>query len=122
MKRDMDLIKHLLEEIENAGSPINIENFDFTHYSQEEVYYHLRLLAGAGYIDASFEYADNSLYFGSVSGLTWDGQDFLDVARSDKVWQKSKKIVKDAVGTTSFEVIKETCKSVALGFVKSQIG
>ena len=123
MKRDMDLVRDLLIRIEEADKPLQLDDFYvYDDFSGAEIQYHLKLLAGAGYIDASFRYSDNKLYYGSVSGLTWDGQDFLDVARSDKVWTRSKKAIKKAVGSTSFSVIKSVCVAVAEKCVISTLG
>ena len=121
MKRNMDLIRNLLLQIEQAEKPLELSDFEFENFTDAEIHYHLKLLQGAGFIDASFTYADNELYFGTVSGLTWDGQNFLDNARSDKVWTQAKRAIKNTVGSTSFEVLKSVCAAVAIKLATAQI-
>ena len=117
----MDLLKDILLQIEAATAPLDISDFKFKGFTDAEILYHLQLLQGAGFIDASFTFADNKIYYGSVSGLTWDGQDFLDVARSEQVWTQAKRTIKETVGSTSFSVLKSVCTAVAVKLATAQL-
>ena len=59
---------------------------------------------------------------GTIEGLTWDGTDYLDAIRDGSVWAKTKKVVADAVGSTTMEVIKQTAVLVAVEMVKAKLG
>jgi hypothetical protein len=91
VERNMDLVRNILRSIEknpdmNRSREFMIasaKDLDLENVSDDEFFYHLDLLLDAGYID------------GSSSGhilrsLTWDGHEFLDNVRSDRIWAKVK--------------------------------
>ena len=121
MKRDMDYIRDLLIKIEEANEPLDFSDCILVEETREKVEYHLWLLNEIGYIDAVFQYADNHLYYCSIKGLTWAGQDFLDTMKSNKVWEKSKQIIRKTLGTTTFELIRRTCFMVSEQMLKNSI-
>ncbi len=67
--------------------------------------------------DAGLVEAKELSTFGSscwrVKGLTWAGHEFLDAARNDTVWNKTKEIVKDKGGSVPFEVVKDIVIEIA---------
>jgi hypothetical protein len=105
MKRDMDLIRAILLEIEKLPDDLESHNIEMENATPEEVTYHVRLLAQAGLIEAE----DFSTFAGTrwqPRGLTWNGHEFLDAARSDTVWRKAKEIVIAGTGTLTLEALK----------------
>jgi hypothetical protein len=105
MKRDLDLVRKILFETERKPSPRGLVNLQIPGYSEEEVSYHVKLLADAGLIEAQ----DLSTMHGfswQPKALTWEGHEFLDAARNDTVWNRTKDEVKEKGGTVSFEVLK----------------
>lgn len=123
MKRDMDLVRSILLQVEAADNECESGQLDFMGHSQAEVYYHIELMQQRGLIDATVKRDwSGSVIYASITGLTWDGQDFLDAMRDDRVWARSKKAVKDAVGSTTFDVIKKVCVEVATSMVLKSAG
>jgi hypothetical protein len=114
MKRDMDLVRQILLQIEAAQQPRGPVKLTIPGHSEEEVSYHVKLPAQAGLITA----VDNST-MQSVSwqaaGLTWPGHEFLDSIKNETVWDKTKAVVKEKGGAISFEVLKGLVTKVALG-------
>ena len=109
MKRDMDLVRSILMRVESADSALEIESFFEDSRPANVTLYHLMLMQQRGLVDARFERDMNgTVYGGSVFGLTWDGQDFLDSMRDDRVWAKAKKAISSSVGSTTFEVTRVT--------------
>ena len=110
MKRDLDLIRTILLEIEkkpdgstyfNVKPPTGVEMRVFMA--------HLELLIDAGFIKGIVgEYA---LHKYEINRLTWDGHEFLDAARDNSVWEKAKKRVITETGawtaTLLFEYLKQ---------------
>ena len=101
MKLNYELIRNLLlvaEDQENNSSLSQkeldefIEKFDYTF---DELTYHLKRLEEADYIDVTIQYASNQVYIYALNYITWDGHQFLDTIRSDKVWSTSKKVADD---------------------------
>jgi hypothetical protein len=86
MKRDMDLIRAILLEVEKSTSPGGCQ-IKVPGHSPEELYYNAQLAQEAGLIEASF--LDNSSAF-HVLRLTYAGHEFLDAARNDTLWVKAK--------------------------------
>lgn len=101
MKLNYELIRNLLlvaEDQENNSSLSQkeldefIEKFDYTF---DELTYHLKRLEEADYIDVTIGNASNQVYVYALNYITWDGHQFLDTIRSDKVWSTSKKVADD---------------------------
>lgn len=124
MKRDLDLVRSILVYVEKAGDEVDAEDLVTDIWPFETVAYHIRLMAHHGLVDLSDDTRDmnGETLSLAVSGLTWDGQDYLDAIRDPKVWAKVKKTVKEAVGSTTFEVVKQTGALVAMSMVKASLG
>jgi hypothetical protein len=117
MKRDMDLCREILRQIEespeSAGPAVKVDG-----RSDEEISYHVKLLAEAGLVEAGVADGrfDDRMSDGSVRtrfqkvyspvSLTWNGHEFLDAARNDTIWRKAKAKVISATGGLVFEVLK----------------
>ena len=109
MKRDMDLIRKFLLEIEEKcdGSG-RVVNPPVEGYSSESVLYHQKLLYQAGYLDAT------PLGYGYViRKLSWEGHDFLDSIRSESIWDGVKKHLAKVGGSTAIETIKRLAIKLA---------
>ena len=99
MKRDMDLVRLLLLQVEEGEAPSALSS-----YSEEEVVYHTDLLIGAGLLKGKpvYDAAVGRVTGAFVEGMTWEGHDFLDAARNDTVWNKAKeKVVKSGLSWTA---------------------
>lgn len=94
MKRDMDLIREILREVEACENSYGINSPTIEGYSDSQIAYHLKLLLDGGLIEAknvAGEFQQEDEYIGI--NLTWDGQDFLNAARDDSLWKKAKESV-----------------------------
>lgn len=60
-------------------------------------------------------YADDSVFFFSVGGLTWEGADYLDKVRDDSVWAKTK----DLAAGKGVPLVVETVKTISSAVVSS---
>lgn len=101
MKLNYELIRNLLlaaEDQENNSSLSQkeldefIEKFDYTF---DELTYHLKRLEEADYVNVTIGNASNQVYVYVLNYITWNGHQFLDTIRSDKVWVTSKKVADD---------------------------
>jgi DNA-binding transcriptional ArsR family regulator len=103
MKRDMDLIREILYEIEKSQKFTSWIDIEIEEYSQEEIEYHVALLNDAGLILAI---PPKSRGFGwKPKRLTWEGHEFLEAARDDKRWMKAKDIM-ETTGGFVYEIVK----------------
>lgn len=124
MRRDLDLVRSILIYVEKAEDEVDAEDLVTDSWPFETVAYHIRLMAHHGLVDLSDDTRDmnGETLSLTVSGLTWDGQDYLDAIRDPKVWAKVKKTVKEAIGSTTFEVVRQTGALVAMSMVKASLG
>ena len=100
MKRDLDLIRRLLLDLE-ADKSGRLRTFTNEEHGPETVY-QLALLADAGYVKTAPPFKGGT----TISEMTWEGHDFLDGIRDDTVWKKITKRVKTTSGTATLAVIK----------------
>lgn len=90
MKRDMELIRKILFYIEEKHEDVALPNIKIEGYEQKTVAYHCDLLYQAKLVsDYHCQFGDNTIYFFSVGGLTWDGQNYLEIFRDEKIWEKT---------------------------------
>lgn len=89
MIRDMDLVRDILIKIEQdpmcdrqGAVPL-----DMPDPSPEELFYHLTLLVEAGFVEANLDIVSLTP---TVSGLTWNGCEFIANIKSDTIWAKTK--------------------------------
>jgi hypothetical protein len=120
MKRDIDLIRQILSEIEAKpfdGNMIRLDLEDSVDYQQ--LRYHVILLREAGLIDAFEPFPEgDSLQLGPVypTRLTWEGHEFLEAARDDTRWNKAKDTMAKAGG-----FVFEVGKALLIELMKQQI-
>jgi hypothetical protein len=96
MKRDMDLQRKILLAIEGKYKPGDgtISNLTIDGYDFNTIAEHCSLLYQQGLIKSyKSSWADNRIIVFFVGNLTSEGYDFLELVRSDEVWEKTKKEV-----------------------------
>lgn len=121
MRRDMDLIRDLilnleamqrkpgiLEELSPGEGEMIVEG-----YSSDEIAYHLNLIMEAGFLVTHGRMGSGNILF---ERLAWTGHDFVDSVRSPEVWAKTKKGAEAAGGFTV-----DLLKDLAKGFITKQI-
>jgi hypothetical protein len=110
MKRDLDLIRRILLAVEARQETEQPFSVSINGYSQEQICYHIRLLAEAGLLRA-VDYSGNGPPNWQAQSLTWGGHDWLDATRSDTVWHKVKATVRDKGVSLTFELAKQLAAS-----------
>jgi len=121
MKRDMDLVRALLAQIEEddrfsgAEAFLAHEAFTVSPYTPEEVGYHVLLLLDAGYLKGNSEVPSMPV----IERLTWEGCEFLENTRDPEIWEKAKERAKTLRGVSIailLEIVKaEIKKKLGLG-------
>lgn len=110
MKRDLDLIRYILQEAE-ANSASGTSHFEIRPpegTSMVDLLGHADLLIDAGFIDA--DYSDASTARCYIKRLKWDGHEFLDASRDDSLWKKAKKAVITQTGAWTVSLLLEYLK------------
>lgn len=120
MKRDWDLIRHILLTCEEAPPSKRLNPQDFGTTDKAVLFEHVRMLADAGYLDArlmAFHTGQSGGEF-VILNLLWDGHDLLAKMKSDAWWSKIKKVAADKGLSLTLDVIK----AVATPAAKSLLG
>ncbi|MHB9134307.1 MAG: DUF2513 domain-containing protein [Armatimonadota bacterium] len=117
MKRDMDYIRELLLRIEEQLEPIQAGQLDDQHHSDNELYYHLKLLYDAGFITGEHGLISGGNFYFSGIELTWIGHEFLDAAREPLRWEQAKGIANKA-GVTALSIMKDILVQLGAEAVK----
>jgi len=129
MKRDLDLMRDLLIQVEEALIDDNSRYanpwrmFSSPGKLSEVVNYHVRLLLERGLfypesikLDGQDEAGRPAAKF-LPDALTDQGHDFLGLIRDDSIWQKTKDKLVKISGSTALDVVGEIAKRLALGIV-----
>lgn len=111
MKRDFDLIRQILREVEAspartplAGRP-NYEGFD-----EDTAVEHIDLLIEAGLLQGKITpFLDGGVHV-NIQRLTWKGHDFLDAMKDDSIWAQAKESILKPVGGVAFDVLLDWLK------------
>lgn len=118
MKRDMELVRLLLLEMEKV--PIG-EDLDLTKiegYESDDIHYHIMLLHQAGLIQALDGSGGGGHFDWIPEYITWEGHEFLETIRDDKKWERLMTTVGKETGGVAFELIKST----AIAWAKQKLG
>lgn len=118
MKRDKDLIREILLQIENYGEPRGWLEIEVDGYSPEEVSYHVELLSQAGYIQAKDLSNNTKGHNWKPVTLPWEGHNFLDAARDESIWKKAKEELGEKFQSVTLPILKE----LLLGYLRVNIG
>ena len=118
MKRNMDLIRFLLRELEaqkpdsvyKAGEAVLPGN---NPPGPSEIAEHCRLI-----VERGLARGEPSFSGWILTGLTWAGHDFLDNSRESAVWRAAKK----AAGNLSFDVFVRVLTEAAVRYAMAQLG
>lgn len=119
MKRDMDLIRSILLDIEESPAG---EDWDIETIAKDKeaatVAKHLELMIEAGFVKGKVD-SDIGCTEYWVSGieLTWEGYEFLDASRNSEVWKKVKSTVIDSGMSFSKDVLMSALKTAALAAI-----
>lgn len=119
MKRDMDLIRLILLEIEEEYKSTAIYNLSVDGYDKETVAYHCKILHEAGFIsDYKAIYANNRLCDFGIGSLTWEGNNYLDKIRDASTWGKIKAFLTEK----GAPILIETVTTAANTLIAKAIG
>ena len=129
MKRDLDLARELLLDVEARGADCSVSalqntnsrtgtngqaavSFDPTnHEIDERIRYHLRLLIDGGFLKE----VDRTTAGVPCVRLTHEGCELVELARSEDLWREAKWICQERTGGESLTVIRTFLIRLATG-------
>jgi hypothetical protein len=112
MKRDLDLARQLLLEIESRGADcsVSVLRTGPNHEAEERVRYHLRLLIDAGLLKE----VDRTAGGVPCLRLTDAGHETIELTRSEPRWREAKRLCQERTGGLSLGVIRNLLAHWAL--------
>ena len=116
MKRDMDLIRAMLLEVESwsPGARVPSTRIVIEPYTEEQIRYHAELLHDAGFIGGVVAVHRASGERPAIVGrLTWHGHEFVDATRSDVVWAAVKQRAESVGGSVNMELLVELVAAIS---------
>ncbi len=113
MKRELDLVRQLLLDIETRGPDcsVSILRPDAHHENEERIRYHLRLLMDAGLLKE----VDRTTAGIPCVRLTHEGHELLELARHERLWREAKWLCQERIGGLSLTVIRTFLVRLATG-------
>ena len=118
MKRDLDLVRHILLQIEAlpAGPPAQ---YRMSEIEDPLLLAHFELVVGSGLVNGKISRSQSSRGdVISISGLTWEGHEWIETVRSDGVWNETKATLRDDGGALTYELTK----AVADRILRARLG
>lgn len=115
MKRDWDLIRKILIELEKSDDMRKVLQ-DVEGYEREKVGHHIFLLKEAGLVDANCTRL-HGMMISHATSLTWGGHEFLGKIRSETLWKKVGKLLQEKGLDLSFETIKVAATKLVIGLI-----
>jgi hypothetical protein len=106
MKRDLDLVRQLMLQIESlpAAPPVQ---YRMSEIEDPVLLAHLEMLIEAGLVTGRISRSQGARGdVISVSGLTWQGHEWVEMVRSQSFWNEVKSAVLDGGGVLTFELTK----------------
>lgn len=116
MKRDMDLVRQLLLEMEGHDDyEVSVTEVGLLGTDRPRIIGHLKLLADGGYVEMTRTNTPSGRPLTTGWRLTWQGHEFLDQVRDPEIWRQTKAAA-GKVGSWSMTVLA----SLAAGFIKAK--
>lgn len=126
MKLNHNCVRDLLLYIEDNleyGYYIKINETQLSNFSQHEVLYAADKLLEAGYLIGNRRVTMDSEGIPQISieSISWNGHQFLDNVRDNKVWENTKGIL-SKFSSVSIGVVSNVASQVISNMVRSQMG
>lgn len=118
MKRDLDLVREILLKIEAlpAGPPAQ---YPTSEIDDPVLLAHFELVLASGLVNGKISRSQSSRGdVISISGLTWEGHEWIEMVRSPSVWNEAKSILTDKGGALTYELTK----AVAAKLLSARVG
>jgi hypothetical protein len=116
MKRNMDLIRDLLQAVEAGTMPEPLLAED----KSELIVGHLQLLEDAGFLDGRPYDLSNNVVI-EATRLTWAGHEFIALSRSSTTWNKAKALIAEKGLDLSAEGLKFVLTDVLPPLIRSAL-
>ena len=122
MKINYDCVRALLLCLENElqfDDELRCPDLKFdkvceiiSNYSPQDIAYSSLMLSEADYINVLIVSGNNKFNWAIYTGITFEGHQYLDSIRSDKVWNKIKKKLSTEGVSLTLQIVKNVATSI----------
>ena len=113
MKREMDLCRKILTEVETWETTCSPGTVEIDGYNAGEIGYNAWLLAEEGLIDGLETTCDgDAVHYYMPRCLTYRGHDFLEHARDETRWKKAKETIGRLGGALTTQTLLTVLKQL----------
>lgn len=109
MKRDMELVRKMLMELADSEFYSDMGFPRVEGHSEDKIRHHALIMRDAGLLSFA-EGIQSEGFFAPQEDLqlrlTWEGHEFLEKTRDEKIWRSIVNKTKEKTGGLSFEVLK----------------
>lgn len=113
MKRDMDLVREILLEMEKSETG-RVGKIEIEARSEHEIAHHMHLMKEAGLVKGpTITTMSSAGPEAMATSITWEGHEFLAASRDPGVWQQAMTKAKSIGGTLSIPVLVQLLTTIA---------
>ena len=115
MKRDLDLVRQILLQIEAlpAGPPAQ---YRMSEIEDPVLLAHFELVLASGLVNGKISRSQSSRGdVISISGLTWEGHEWIETVRSQSVWDETKSTLLDSGAALTYDLTKAVATRILRG-------
>lgn len=113
MKRNFDLIRQILLDVEALPPSKTLKEFNYPEYDAQTIDAHIELLAKENFIEVKTIKAFGGHVQYEIKSLTWKGHDFVRPAKDKSIWDKVKETALSKTGTITLDLLLELLKAEA---------
>jgi|CXWL01.1.fsa_nt_gi hypothetical protein len=108
MKRNLELVRHILLALERNPFGYPFQDLHIDGYTPMQVEYHALLMLESGLV-AGHDVSGTTPFGPAVvlTRLTWQGHEFLESARDDFRWHQALQLVTDRLGGTPLTILQD---------------
>ncbi len=122
MKRDMELVRTILRNVQDRDS-VEAEEVKIDGYPEWVVNRHAEMLADAGLLQAAGSLPTEDGLIITIRDLTWEGHDFLAALADEGVWTKIKQtFTPTQLASMPLAIIKTVGMELLKAYALRQIG
>jgi hypothetical protein len=126
MKRDLDLIRDILLDVEswNDSQPLTLGRLTYDGKTTQEIGYQIELLDDVGYIDVRIikDHVGIGYLDAFIVRMKMAGHEYLDSVRNPEVWNKTKTTLEKVGGGAALDVVKDIASKFLAELVKTYTG
>jgi len=122
MKRDMELIKKIVFEIQ-SWETTHPHDLTIHDYDPNIVGRHVEILINAGYVDGQVAKSISGSISPFVTDLSWEGHDFAAALQNEGAWAKLKeKLSPSELATLPLPIVKDLLMSLLKTYLMHKVG